>query len=370
MAIAIIKEIKNNENRVALTPRHVKMLADTKQEILVEKGAGIGSGFSDKEYMEAGAKVVSTKDAWQADIVIKVKEPLSSEYKFFRQGLVLFTYLHLAGVDPSLAENLIKKKVTGIAYETVFLDGMLPLLTPMSEVAGRMSIQVASNYLAKHNGGRGVLLDGTSTVNPGKVVVIGCGIAGTNALIAATGRGCKVVAFDVKDEALARVKKQFGDKVNVMKSNPDEIKKQVSDADILVGAVLVPGAKAPKVISEDMIMSMPQGSVFVDIAIDQGGCSQTSKGTTHADPVYVKHGVTHYCVTNMPGAYPRTSTLALADATLPYVKKILEKGVEGLASEDPGFAKGINTYKGFLTNKDVAAALKKEKEFCELATLL
>jgi alanine dehydrogenase len=247
---------------------------------------------------------------------------------------------------------------------------MLPLLTPMSEVAGRMSIQIGSNYLAKHNGGRGVLLDGTSTVKPGKVVVIGCGIAGTNALIAATGRGCKVVAFDVKDEALARVKKQFGDKVDVMKSNPDDIKSQIKDADILVGAVLVPGAKAPKVITEEMIKSMQPGSVFVDIAIDQGGCSETSKGTTHSDPVFVKHGVIHYCVTNMPGAYPRTSTLALADATMPYIIKIADMGVEGFASADAGFACGVNTYKGFLTNKDVAAAWKKEDKLRELSALL
>lgn len=368
-SIGIPKEIKNNENRVALTPRHVKELVAKKQQVFVEKGAGIGSGFSDKEYEQAGAKIVGQKDAWKADIVIKVKEPLKDEYKFFREGLVLFTYLHLAGVDRSLSENLIAKKVTGIAYETVAKDRMLPLLTPMSEVAGRMSVQVASNYLAKHNGGRGVLLDGTSTVKGGKVVVIGCGMAGSNAILAATGRNCSVVAFDVSDAALDRTKKQFGEKVKTMKSDPAAIKEQLKDADILVGAVLVPGAKAPKVVTEDMIKSMPEGSVFVDIAIDQGGCSETSKPTSHADPVFVKHGVTHYCVTNMPGAYPRTSTLALADATLPYILKLVDMGVEGFISADEGFAKGLNTYKGHYVQKDVAVALGKEnmyKNFSEL----
>jgi len=246
---------------------------------------------------------------------------------------------------------------------------MLPLLTPMSEVAGRMSIQVGSNYLAKHNGGRGVLLDGTSTVRGGKVVVIGCGMAGSNAILAATGRNCTVVAFDVSDAALERVKKQFGNKVNAMKSEPSTIKEQIKDADILVGAVLIPGKQAPKVITEDMIKSMPEGSVFVDIAIDQGGCSETSKPTSHADPVFVKYGVIHYCVTNMPGAYPRTSTLGLADATLPYILKLVDLGLEGFISADPGFARGLNTYKGYYTLKDVAVALGKEnmyKNFSEL----
>lgn len=358
MKIGVPKEIKNNENRVAMTPAGVLSLIANGHEVYIEKGAGLGSAFTDDNYMAAGAKIVdSAADAWNAEMVLKVKEPVKSEYIYFREGLILFTYLHLAP-EPELTKALLEKRVTGIAYETVQLPNRsLPLLTPMSEVAGKMATQVGAHYLEKYQGGKGILLGGVSGVPRGKVTVIGGGIAGTNAAKIAVGMGADVTVIDLSPERLRQLEDIFGRDVQTLISNPYNIADAVSSADLVIGSVLIPGAKAPKLVTEEMIKSMSPGSVVVDIAIDQGGCFETSeKVTTHDNPTFVKHDVVHYTVANMPGAVPRTSTLALTNNTVPYALQIANKGFIKACLDNPALKLGLNTVDGHVVYEAVADA--------------
>ncbi|MCF6094723.1 alanine dehydrogenase [Microaerobacter geothermalis] len=358
MRIGIPKEVKNNENRVAITPAGVKTLVGAGHEVLVEKGAGLGSGFSDESYMAEGAKIVPTAaDAWNVDMVMKVKEPLPQEYNFFREGLILFTYLHLAP-EPELTKALVDKKVVAIAYETVQLDnGSLPLLTPMSEVAGRMSVQIGAQFLEKSKGGKGVLLGGVTGVQAGRVVIVGGGIVGTNAAKMAVGLGAQVTLLDVNPDRLRYLDDVFGGRVQMLMSNSYNIAESVKKADLLIGAVLIPGARAPRLVTEEMVKSMEAGSVIVDVAIDQGGSIETiDRVTTHDNPTYVKHGVLHYAVANMPGAVARTSTWALTNVTMSYALQIANKGYRQAALDNLALAKGINVVDGFVTYKAVAEA--------------
>ena len=358
MKIGVPKEIKNNENRVAMTPAGVLSLVSSGHEVLIEKGAGLGSAFTDADYLLAGAKIVdSAEDAWSAEMVLKVKEPVESEYGYFREGLILFTYLHLAP-EPELTKALIANKVVGIAYETVQLPNRsLPLLTPMSEVAGKMATQIGAHYLEKLPGGKGILLGGVSGVQRGKVTVIGGGIAGTNAAKIAVGMGADVTIIDLSPERLRQLEDIFGRDVQTLISNPYNIAQAVKEADLVVGSVLIPGAKAPKLVTEDMIRSMSPGSVVVDIAIDQGGCFETSeKVTTHDNPTFVKHGVVHYTVANMPGAVPRTSTVALTNNTVPYALQIANKGYVKACLDNPALKLGLNTLEGHVVYEAVANA--------------
>ncbi|NUK30643.1 alanine dehydrogenase [Parageobacillus sp. VR-IP] len=358
MKIGIPKEIKNNENRVAITPAGVMTLVKAGHEVYVEKGAGLGSGFFDEEYEKAGAIIVpSAQDAWAAEMVLKVKEPLPEEYAYFREGLILFTYLHLAAAE-SLTKELMNKKVIGIAYETVQLaNGALPLLTPMSEVAGRMSVQVGAQFLEKPHGGKGILLGGVPGVHRGRVTIIGGGTAGTNAAKIAVGLGAKVTILDINAERLRELDDLFGEHVTTLMSNPYNIAEAVQQSDLVIGAVLIPGAKAPKLVTEEMVRSMSPGSVLVDIAIDQGGIFETTdRVTTHDDPIYVKHGVVHYAVANMPGAVPRTSTFALTNVTIPYALQIANKGYRDACLQNEALLKGINTLNGSVTYEAVAKA--------------
>ena len=368
MKIGVIKEIKDKENRVALTPEGAKKLVDAGHKVLVEENAGINSGFSNDEYKNTGAEIVGTETAWSADLVVKVKEPLEQEYKFLKSQMV-FTYFHLAGVTRTLTDALLKNKTTAIAYETVEDNyNRLPLLAPMSAVAGNMAVQVGSYYLAKFNNGKGILIGEVLGHFYGKVVIIGDGVVGRHAAKTAYGMGANVYIFGRHEERMDNLREFIGRKAHVLLSTPENIAEHIKDTDLVVGAVLLPGAKAPWVVTEEMVKTMQPGSVIVDVSIDQGGCIETSKPTTHSNPVFVKHGVTHYCVTNMPGAYPRTSTMALTNATLPYFLKLADKGINAL-KEDKGFAKGLNTYNGFIAYKPVAEALNlmdKYKEFKEL----
>jgi len=357
MKIGVIKEIKEKENRVALTPEGAEKLVDAGHKILIEEGAGINSGFSNDEYENAGAQIVDTQAAWSADLVVKVKEPLEQEYKFLKANQIVFTYFHLAGVTKTLTEALLKNKTTAVAYETVEdTYNRLPLLAPMSAVAGDMAVQMGSYYLARFNNGRGTLIGEVLGHFYGKVVIIGDGVVGRHAAKTAYGMGANVYIFGRHEERMDHLREFIGRKSHVLVSTPENISEHIKDADLVVGAVLLPGAKAPWVITEKMVKTMQPGSVIVDVSIDQGGCIETSKPTTHSNPIFAKHGVTHYCVTNMPGAYPRTSTIALTTATLPYALKLAENGIKAL-KEDKGFAKGLNTYKGFITYKPVAEAL-------------
>jgi alanine dehydrogenase len=359
MIIGVPKEIKNNENRVAITPAGVAALVHAGHEVLVEKGAGIGSGFNDQEYVQEGAKIVdSAKEAWAADMVMKVKEPLEQEFQYFREGLVLFTYLHLAP-EPALTKALVDNKVTAIAYETIQLDnGALPLLTPMSEVAGRMSVQIGAQFLEKSKGGKGVLLAGVPGVEAGRVTIVGGGIVGTNAAKIALGMGAKVTLLDINPDRLRYLDEIFQGRVQTLMSNRYNIAKAVKEADLLVGAVLIPGARAPRLVTEDMVKQMEPGSVIVDVAIDQGGSIETiDRVTTHSDPTYVKHGVVHYAVANMPGAVARTSTIALTNVTVPYAVQIANKGYRQAALDSRPLARGINVVDGKVTYKAVADAL-------------
>ncbi|MGG5254786.1 alanine dehydrogenase [Neobacillus sp. SM06] len=358
MRIGVPKEIKNNENRVAMTPAGVVNLLKFGHEVWIEKGAGLGSGFTDADYIAAGAQMVGTaKEAWSMDMVMKVKEPLPTEYSYFREGLILFTYLHLAA-ETELTKALIDRKVTGIAYETVQLPNRsLPLLTPMSEVAGRMAPQVGAQFLEKVNGGKGILLSGVPGVQRGKVTIIGGGVAGTNAAKMAIGLGAKVTIIDLNPERLRQLDDIFGSDVTTLISNPYTIAEAVKESDLVIGAVLIPGAKAPKLVTEEMIQSMNPGSVVVDIAIDQGGIFETTdRMTTHDHPTYEKHGVVHYAVANMPGAVPRTSTIALTNVTVPYALEIANKGYRRACLENEALLKGINTLNGFVAYKAVAEA--------------
>jgi len=360
MIVGVPKEIKNNENRVALTPAGVHSLVKSGHRVLIERTAGEGSGIEDSEYVDEGAEIIdSAAEVFaQSDLIVKVKEPLESEYDLFKEGQTLFTYLHLAPNRP-LTEALLRKKVTGIAYETVQMpDRSLPLLAPMSEVAGRMSVQIGACLLQKYNQGRGVLLGGVSGVLPAEVLIIGGGVVGTNAAKMALGLGARVTIADVNINRLIYLNDIFGGAVSTLIYSEYDIAAQVKKCDLLVGAVLVAGAKAPKIVSEKMVQTMKKGAVIVDVAIDQGGSIETiDRITTHDQPYYVKHGVVHYSVANMPGAVSRTSTLALTGATLPYLLKLADKGPFQAMAEDPALLKGLNTCNGSLTYAAVASAM-------------
>lgn len=362
MIIGIPKEIKNNENRVAITPAGVYSLVQTGHEVMIETEAGIGSGFSDTAYTEAGATMIaSAAEVWErAQMIVKVKEPLPSEYDYFRNGLTLFTYLHLAP-EPKLAKALKDQGVTAIAYETVQVGRTLPLLTPMSEIAGRMSVQIGAQFLEKFEGGKGILLGAVPGVKRGNVTIIGGGVVGTNAAKIALGLGANVTIIDLDAERLRFLDDIFGHRINTLMSNPVNIAESVKEADLVIGAVLIPGAKAPHLVSEDMVKSMQPGSVIVDVAIDQGGIfATTDRITTHDDPTYVKHGVLHYAVANMPGAVPRTSTLALTNATLPYILQIAGVGVQNALLQNEALRAGVNVTNGEITYEAVAKSLGYE----------
>ena len=360
MIIGVVKEIKNNENRVALTPAGAEALRDAGHKVLVEEGAGVGSGFSDKDYSGFGAEIINDKrklfDA--SDMIMKVKEPLKPEYELFHEGQILFTYLHLAP-EPELTAALLKAKVTGIAYETIeTANRSLPLLIPMSEIAGRMATQIGAHFLEKHEGGKGILLGGVPGVAAGRVVIIGGGIVGTNAGRIAHGMGAHVTIIDNSAERLRQLDDQFMGQIATVSSNRYNISACTREADLVIGAVLIHGAKAPKLVTENMVREMEPGSVIVDVAIDQGGCVETSDHiTTHSNPTFTKHGVIHYAVANMPGAVARTSTLALTNVTIQYALQIAGRGWKTMAKENAGFAKGINVTDGYLTYQAVAEAL-------------
>jgi alanine dehydrogenase len=369
MIVGVPKEVKDHESRVGVTPAGVKALVEAGHTVLVEHDAGALSAMPDDDYQAAGAEIVgSAYDVWRlAEMIVKVKEPVEKEYKYFREGLVLFTYLHLAPLT-DLTNALLEKKVIGIAYETVRdRVGGLPLLTPMSEVAGRMSVQVGATYLEKEHGGRGVLLGGVPGVAPGNVCIIGGGIVGTNAAKIALGMGAKVTLIDLNLNRLRELDDIFGGRLYTVASNSYNIAHATAEADLVIGGVLIPGAAAPKIVTKAMVSKMKKGAVIVDVAIDQGGCIETARPTTHSDPSYLVDGVVHYCVTNMPAAVPNTSTLALTNATFPYVLKIARLGAKAAISEDKGIAEGVNTYEGTLTYGAVASAQQREwKPIAEL----
>ncbi|MEK4087762.1 MULTISPECIES: alanine dehydrogenase [Bacillus] len=358
MIIGVPKEIKNNENRVALTPGGVSQLIGNGHRVLVESGAGLGSGFTNEDYVSAGAEILEDrKQVWDAEMVMKVKEPLAEEYAYFRQGLVLFTYLHLAA-EPELAKALTEKGVTAIAYETVTDGRSLPLLTPMSEVAGRMAAQIGAQFLEKPKGGKGILLAGVPGVSRGKVTIIGGGGVGTNAAKMAVGLGADVTMIDLNADRLRQLDDIFGHQIKTLMSNPVNIADSVAEADLLICAVLIPGAKAPTLVTEEMVKQMKPGSVIVDVAIDQGGIVETVDHiTTHDNPTYEKHGVVHYAVANMPGAVPRTSTLALTNVTVPYTLQIANKGAAQAIADSPALKAGLNTANGHVTYEAVAKDL-------------
>ena len=356
MVIGVPKEIKDHETRVGLVPSGVIDLHEAGHRILVESGAGEGSSITDVEYQHAGAEIVAAAgDVWgRADLIVKVKEPQQSEYGFLRPDLILFTYLHLAPA-PELTDRLLATKVTGVAYETIVEpDGSLPLLTPMSEVAGRMAVQVGAQYLEAPNGGRGVLLAGVPGVAPANVVVLGGGVVGTNAAKVALGIGAAVTIIDRSMNRLRQLDDIFNGNVVTLASNVWTIRESVKTADLVVGAVLIHGASAPKIVRRQMIAEMKRGAVVVDVAIDQGGCFETSHPTTHTDTIYFVDGVLHYCVSNMPAAVPHTSTLALTNSTFPYVLELANLGLERAIEENPGLRAGVNTYQGKVTHPGVA----------------
>jgi alanine dehydrogenase len=369
MIIGVPKEVKDHESRVGVTPAGVKALVEAGHKVLVEHHAGALSSFPDDEYQAVGAEIVGEAyNVWKtADMVVKVKEPVEKEYYHFRENLVLFTYLHLAPLK-ALTDALLSKKVTGIAYETVRdRAGTLPLLTPMSEVAGRLSVQVGATYLEKEHGGRGVLLGGVPGVPPGNVCIIGGGIVGTNAAKIALGMGAKVTLVDLSLNRLRELDDIFSGRLHTLYSNSYNVERAVCEADLVIGGVLIPGAAAPKIVTKAMVAKMKKGSVIVDVAIDQGGCIETARPTTHSEPSYEVDGVVHYCVTNMPAAVPNTSTLALTNATFPYVMKLAKLGASEAIREDAGIAEGVNTFNGFLTYKAVAHA--QDREYTPVATL-
>lgn len=359
MIIGVPKEIKAAEDRVAITPAGVEAFIKNGHEVYIEKNAGIGSGITDEEYINAGAKILTTsKEVFEiADMIIKVKEPQPSEYEYFKEGQILFTYLHLAP-DREQTEALLRKKIVGIAYETVQLDnGSLPLLTPMSEVAGRMSVTIGAYLLENVNHGRGIVLSGVPGVEPAEVVIIGGGTVGTNAAKIAVGMGAHVTILDLNAARLAYLDDIFGGRVTTLMSNSYNIAQCVKKADLLIGAVLVPGAKAPKLVTEEMVKNMKKGAVIVDVAIDQGGSVETiDRITTHQNPYYLKHDVVHYSVANIPGAVARTSTFALTNVTLPYAVQIANKGYRKALLENSALLKGLNVYYGKVTYKAVADA--------------
>ena len=357
MLVGVPKEIKVHESRVALTPEGVFEFTRSGHEVVVEKGAGIGSAISDADFVAAGARIeADVEKIWrEADLILKVKEPIEVEYSRLRAGQILFTYLHLAASKPC-TDALLKSGTTAIAYETVEVNGTLPLLAPMSEVAGRLSVQVGAYALQKPNGGRGVLLGGVPGVAPGKVVVIGGGVAGLNAAVIAMGMGADVTVLDRSLPRLAYIDSLYNGRIKTLASTLHAIDREIKNADLVVGAVLVHGAKAPKLVTNAQVAQMKPGSVLVDIAIDQGGCFEDSKPTTHAEPTFKVHQTTFYCVANMPGAVPHTSTYALTNATLPYVRAIANRGWKSACAVDSALALGLNTHDGVLLNAGVAEA--------------
>ncbi len=362
MKVGLPKEIKDNEYRVGLTPAGVQALANAGHSVFVQKTAGEGSGFTDDQYVKAGGQLLDTADeVWQTgDMIVKVKEPVAPEYPRMRENQLLFTYLHLAP-EFELTKQMLERKVTGVAYETIEdRHGRLPLLTPMSEVAGRMSVQVGATYLEKMNGGRGILLGGVPGVPAANVVIIGGGIVGTEAAKMAVGLGAHVTIIDRNLDRLRELDDIFLSKVQTLASSQYAIEEAISHADLVIGAVLVVGAAAPKLVTRDMLHLIPQGAVLVDVAVDQGGCFETTHATTHSNPTYYEEGVLHYCVANMPGAVPRTSTFALTNATLPYALDLANKGFERAIADDPGLREGVNTYAGKLTYEAVATSQKLE----------
>lgn len=361
MIIGVPKEIKDNEARVGVTPAGVKALTEAGHRLLVETQAGAASGFEDQEYQDAGAEMVGDAGyVWgKAEMVVKVKEPIASEYVYFREGLVLFTYLHLAPVR-ELTDKLLEAKVVGIAYETVRdRRGQLPLLMPMSEVAGRMSVQVGASYLEKERGGRGILLGGVPGVPPAHVTILGGGIVGTNAARIALGFGAKVTLIDLNLNRLRELDDIFGGRLYTLASNSYNIAHAAREADLLIGGVLIPGATAPKLVTRAMVAQMKKGAVIVDVAIDQGGCVETARPTSHSDPSFQVDGVVHYCVTNMPGAVPHTSTLALTNSTFPYVLRLANLRAREALKQDAGLAEGLNTWRGTLTHRGVAESQQR-----------
>jgi alanine dehydrogenase len=360
LIVGVPAEVKEGEHRVAITPDGVRELAVAGHRVLVERGAGDDSAIADSEFEAAGAEAVSVDDAWGADLVVKVKEPQASEYGYLRSGLVLFTYLHLAAY-PDVARQLLDSKTVGIGYETVQLDnGALPLLAPMSEVAGRMATQIGAHYLERDWGGRGVLLGGVAGVQPARVVVLGAGNAGWNAAWIAQGMQAEVFLLDKNLDRLRFADEIHQGRIVTQASNRGAIERAVADADLVIGAVLLPGGRAPVLVTEDMVAGMRRGSVIIDIAVDQGGCIETTHETTHADPTYVVHDVIHYAVGNIPAAVPRTSTYALTNATLSYVVELASKGLREAVEDDAALAHGVNTVSGKVTNPAVAEALGVE----------
>jgi alanine dehydrogenase len=355
--IGVPKEIKVREYRVGMTPAGVRSLTSRGHTVLVEHDAGTGSGIRDAEYEAQGGRIVpDPADAWGAELVVKVKEPLPSEYGYFRKGLILYTYLHLAN-EPDLTRALARGGVAGVAYETIELeDATLPLLRPMSEVAGRMAVQVGATCLEKERGGKGVLLGGVPGTRRGRVVILGGGVVGRNAATIAVGMGAQVTVIDLRAEAMAYLEDVFGGAIETLYSNPTNIEEMVARADLLVGAVLVTGAAAPKLVTAALVAKMSPGSVIVDVAVDQGGCIETCRPTTHDNPTYEVHGVVHYCVPNMPGAVPQTSTWALTNVTIPYAVKIADQGLAAAARSDPALLRGVNTMGGHVTYEPVAYA--------------
>ena len=369
MKIGLPKEIKDNEYRVGLTPAGVQALAHAGHTVYVQKTAGEGSGFKDEQYVKAGGQLLDAADEiWAAgDMIVKVKEPVAPEYPRMRENQVLFTYLHLAP-ELELTKQMLDRKVTGVAYETITSGRRLPLLIPMSEVAGRMSVQVGATYLEKMNGGRGILLGGVPGVPAANVVIIGGGIVGTEAAKMAVGLGAKVTIIDRDLDRLRQLDDIFLSKVQTLASSRYAIEEAISHADLVIGAVLVVGAAAPKLVTRDMLHLIPQGAVLVDVAVDQGGCFETTHATTHSNPTYYEEGVLHYCVANMPGAVPRTSTFALTNATLPYALDLANKGFEQAIKDDAGLREGVNTYAGKLTYEAVATS--QNLEYTPLDSLL
>ena len=368
MRIGVIKEIKDKENRIALTPEGAGCLVMEGHHIYLEQDAGVGSGFSNQDFQRKGAQIVSTEEAWDCDLVLKIKEPLEQEYQYFKDN-ILFTYLHLAGVAGSLSNALLDANTTAIAYETVEdINGAFPLLAPMSAIAGNMSATIGAYYLAKFNGGKGIQLGRVSGDRHGKVMVIGNGIVGQHAALTADGMGTNVTVFGRDEKKFHQREKKVSQNIKFVQSTPDNITEYIIETDLVIGAVLLPGARAPKLVTEDMVKKMQAGSVIVDVSIDQGGCIETSRMTSHSRPIYTKHGVLHYCVSNMPGAYPRTSTIALTNATLPYVIKIANQGLTGI-QEDTDFSRGVNIHKGWITYPSVAESLGLQylfKSFAEI----
>jgi alanine dehydrogenase len=364
MIVGVPREVKDNEARVSMTPAGVKALTQAGHSVLVECGAGEQSGFPDAEYLSAGARLLHQAAAvWgTAEMIVKVKEPIEEEYGYFRKGLILFTYLHLAPVR-SLTDQLLQSGVIGLAYETVRdRQGGLPLLVPMSEVAGRMAVQVGATYLEKEHGGRGVLLGGVPGVAPANVTILGGGIVGTNAAKIALGFGAKVTLVDVNLNRLRELDDIFGGRLYTLVSNSHNLELATREADLVIGAVLIPGATAPRLVTRPMVAAMKRGSVIVDVAIDQGGCIETAHPTSHSNPSFVVDGVVHYCVTNMPGAVPHTSTLALTNSTLPYVLCLSNLGVREALRQDAGLAEGLNTWMGMLTYRGVAESQQRPWE--------